>query len=85
MNARLRNSLSALAIAACLVTLGYAVGEPPRPGSLAADLGQDAVVALAATPEPSTEGRTTPSADGRRGGLAMPFFSFGRRASAGAP
>ena len=47
MNTRLRNSLSALVLAAGVTSLGYALGEPPRPGSLAANASQQAVAAIA--------------------------------------
>jgi hypothetical protein len=46
MNIRLRNSLSALVIAASLVSLGYAIGEPPRPSDLIFDASGNAVAAL---------------------------------------
>lgn len=82
MNTRLRNSLSALVLAASVTSLGYALGEPPRPGSLAADLGNDAVSAITRTDAnaPASAARV-----GARSPHAMPFFSFGKRASAGAP
>jgi hypothetical protein len=84
MNTRLRNSLSALVLAAGVTSLGYALGEPPRPGSLAANFGNHAVATIthgdATAPVESTTSRT-----GARSPHAMPFFSFGKRASAGAP
>lgn len=82
MNTRLRNSLSALVLAAGVTSLGYALGEPPRPGSLAADASQQAVAAIAQADAPAalSTGRV-----GARSPHAMPFFSFGKRASAGAP
>jgi hypothetical protein len=84
MNTRLRNSLSALVLAASVTSLGYVLGEPPRPGSLVAGIGSEAVsaVTLGNDAERSTEaGR----AAGARSPHAMPFFSFGRRAAVGAP
>jgi hypothetical protein len=82
MNTRLRNSLSALVVAASLVSLGYALGEPPRPGALVADLGQEAVTVLtrehaAVEREPAAAHRSS------RIAFAMPYFSFGQRAVAG--
>lgn len=82
MNTRLRNSLSALVLAAGVTSLGYALGEPPRPGSLAANASQQAVAAIAQVD--ARPGQTTARA-GARSPHAMPFFSFGKRASAGAP
>ena len=88
MNTRLRNSLSALAIAASVMSLGYALGEPPRPGSLVAHVGNDAVAAItqAGPAKDASPGATAarPSA-GLRSPHAMPYFSFGKRASVGAP
>jgi hypothetical protein len=82
MNTRLRNSLSALVVATSLVSLGYALGEPPRPGALVADLGEDAVVAMTRRADAdATDSRRTPR--GTHAAIAMPFFSFGQRASAG--
>ena len=82
MNTRLRNSLSALVLAAGVVSLGYALGEPPRPGNLAANASQQAVAAIAQADAPAGQ----PAARiGARSPHAMPFFSFGKRASAGAP
>ncbi|GAB3736101.1 hypothetical protein GCM10028794_16340 [Silanimonas algicola] len=78
MNTRLRNSLSALVLAAGVTSLGYALGEPPRPGSLAADASQQAVAAIAHVDAREGQGRA-------RSHHAMPFFSFGKRASVGAP
>lgn len=80
MNTRLRNSLSALVLAAGVTSLGYALGEPPRPGSLAATASQQAVAAIA-----QVDARTAQPSVGARSPHAMPFFSFGKRASAGAP
>lgn len=80
MNTRLRNSLSALVLAVGVTSLGYALGEPPRPGSLAANASQQAVAAIAKVEAPA--GHATARA---RSPHAMPFFSFGKRASAGAP
>jgi hypothetical protein len=84
MNTRFRNSLSALVLAAGVTSLGYALGEPPRPGSLAADASQRAAAVIAQVdanaPAESAAART-----GARSPHAMPFFSFGKRASAGAP
>ncbi len=78
MNTRLRNSLSALVLAAGVTSLGYALGEPPRPGSLAADASQQAVAAIAQADARDGQSRA-------RSPHAMPFFSFGKRASVGAP
>jgi hypothetical protein len=74
MNTRLRNSLSALVLAASVTSLGYVLGEPPRPGSLVAGIGDDA--------DASADARR---ATGARSPHAMPFFSFGKRAAVGAP
>jgi len=82
MNTRLRNSLSALVLAAGVTSLGYALGEPPRPGSLAANASQQAVAAIAQVDSPASQGSVR---SGARSPHAMPFFSFGKRASAGAP
>ncbi|WP_397595503.1 hypothetical protein [Silanimonas sp.] len=82
MNTRLRNSLGALVLAAGVTSLGYALGEPPRPGSLAANASQQAVAAIAQVD--ARAGQTTARA-GARSPHAVPFFSFGKRASAGAP
>ncbi len=82
MNTRLRNSVSALAVTASLIALGYVMGEPTRPGALVADLGQEAVIAL--THERAAVDDEVHAADrGSRIALAMPYFSFGRRSSAG--
>lgn len=80
MNTRLRNSLSALVLAVGVTSLGYALGEPPRPGSLAAEASQQAVAAIANVDAPADH---VPAR--ARSPHAMPFFSFGKRASAGAP
>ena len=77
MNTRLRNSLSALVLALGVTSLGYALGEPPRPGSLAAEASQQAVAAIAKVDAHAPARARSPH--------AMPFFSFGKRASAGAP
>ena len=82
MNTRLRNSLSALVLAAGVTSLGYALGEPPRPGSLAASASQQAVAAIAQVD--ARTGDATLRA-GARSPHARPFVSFGKRASAGAP
>ena len=84
MNTRLRNSLSALVLAAGVTSLGFALGEPPRPGSLAANAGQTAVAALAKV-DADGPGESATSRTGARSPHAMPFFSFSKRASAGAP
>ena len=84
MNTRLRNSLSALVLAVGVTSLGYALGEPPRPGSLAAHAGQQAVAAIAKVDARAPSGITVARA-AARSPHAMPFFSFGKRASAGAP
>lgn len=71
MNIRLRNSLSALVIAASLVSLGYATGEPPRPTDLVFNASGEAIAASAQRMSHAQR--------------SLPFFSFGKRASAGAP
>lgn len=80
MNTRLRNSLSALVLAAGVTSLGFALGEPPRPGSLAAEASQQAVAAIA-----NVDAAAGHAPARARSPHAMPFFSFGKRASAGAP
>ncbi len=86
MNIRLRNSLSALVIAASLVSLGYAIGEPPRPSDLIFDASGNAVAALTefdtgSVSEHSASASTQRLSHAQR---ALPFFSFGKRVSAGA-
>ena len=85
MNAPLRNRLTALTVSTVLLALGFAFGEPPRPGAVAMDLGSDAVVALQAGANESarTENNRDANARASRLHLAMPFFSFGKRANAG--
>jgi hypothetical protein len=83
MNTRLRNSLSALVLALGVTSLGYALGEPPRPGSLAAEASQQAVAAIAKVDAHAAHAAHAPAR--ARSPHAMPFFSFGKRASAGAP
>ena len=80
MNTRLRNSLSALVLAAGVTSLGFALGEPPRPGSLAAEASQQAVAGIA-----KVDAHAAHAPARARSPHAMPFFSFGKRASAGAP
>lgn len=86
MNIRLRNSLSALVIAASLVSLGYAVGEPPRPTDLIFNASGDAVAALTEFETVSVSEHTTAASAQRMSHAqrSLPFFSFGKRASAGA-
>ena len=83
MNRRLRSTLSATVVAASALSLGWALGEPPAPADVARHVGLEAVTVLASPSDrPASAGagrRQTPS------GLAMPYFSFGRRASAGVP
>jgi hypothetical protein len=87
MNTRLRNSLSALALAASVTSLGYVLGEPLRPGSLVAGIGTEAVSAITTDADASNAaaGRETTLRAGARSPHAMPFFSFGKRAAVGAP
>lgn len=87
MNAPLRNRLTALAVSTGLLALGFAFGEPPRPGAVALDLGGDAIVVL--QPDAGADDASCPD-DKRNSGdrasrvhLAMPFFSFGKRANVG--
>jgi hypothetical protein len=88
MNTRLRNSLSALALAASVTSLGYVLGEPLRPGSLVAGIGNEAVSAItmdaadASADAVRSESSLRASA---RSPHALPFFSFGKRAAVGAP
>jgi hypothetical protein len=83
MNSKLRNTLSALVVAASFLSLSYALGEPPRPSTVAAHLGHSAAVALA-TNKASAERQTRLSGQGRAQ-LSMPYFSFGpQRANVGA-
>ena len=89
MNAPLRNRLSAIAVSTGLLALGFAFGEPPRPGAVAMSLGSDAVVALQASADDSAraddkrDAERDDNARASRLHLAMPFFSFGKRANAG--
>jgi hypothetical protein len=84
MNSHLRNSLHALAVASGAVLLGLALGEPPRPGALAGELGYEALEAAETLAQ--TEAQPTPPSreHAPRRTQAMPFFSFARRVSAGA-
>ncbi|HAI58488.1 MAG TPA: hypothetical protein DCM32_01225 [Xanthomonadaceae bacterium] len=85
MNARLRNSLSALAVVAGALSLGLAAGSPAGPGLLdtAADRMPVAASGPPAEAEPSASGRSAPGS--RRAHLRLPFYPFGQRAGAGAP
>lgn len=87
MNIRLRNSLSALVVAASLVSLGYAIGEPPRPSDLIFDASGNAVAALTEIESVSVSkpGASASSQRMSHAQRSLPFFSFGKRASAGAP
>ena len=88
MNARLRNSLSALAVAAGALSLGLALGEPPRAGQLASGLGTHAVAAIAPTATADERPASGTSRDARRSSrahLRLPFYPFGQRAGAGVP
>ena len=85
MNAPFRNRLTALAVSTGLLALAFAFGEPPRPGAVALDLGGDAVAALQADQPDASRSDQERKTDARasRVHLAMPFFSFGKRANAG--
>jgi len=83
MNSKLRNTLSALVVAASFLSLSYAFGEPPRPTAVAAQLGHGAAVAFVDV-RAAAEHRTHVNGPGRAQ-LSMPYFSFGQqRASVGA-
>lgn len=83
MNRRLRSTLSAMVVTASVLSLGWALGEPPAPADLARHVGREAATVLASTDAVQPQGGRT----SRRspGALAMPYFSFGRRAAAGVP
>ena len=100
MNRRLRSTLSAMVVAASVLSLGWALGEPPAPADLARHVGREAATVLASTdavqPQGGEAATVLASTDAvqpqggrtsRRspGALAMPYFSFGRRAAAGVP
>lgn len=84
MNTRLRNSLSALALAASVTSLGYVLGEPLRPGSLVAGIGTEAVSAITVRAEAPGTAADRAASPRARSPHAMPFFSFGPRAAVGA-
>ena len=83
MNRRLRSTLSATVVAASVLSLGWALGEPPAPADVARHVGRDAATVLASNDATQSRGigayRRSPS------GLAMPYFSFGRGAGTGGP
>lgn len=83
MNSKLRNTLSALVVAASFLSLSYALGEPPRPATVAAQIGHSAAMAIAANKD-AAERQTRLNGRGRAQ-LSMPYFSFGpQRANVGA-